>query len=183
MDSKTAAKTYGNIVFTTQLGIVFIGDISISFLYEIVGRRIVMSAGLFISAVSIFCVTLPHHLFLMYFVKFFMGLGVVPTLVSPLIADYSKMWNRSLSNSYMFVVGSVGVLTVTKLLPWIANTWGLRISSFVFSAMMFTMGILMVILIKNPVRRRAKLQGIYFFFEDLSFHSILFYNLEFNCNI
>lgn len=46
MDSKEAARVFGNIVFYTQLVIVFGGDITTGFLFELIGRKAVIFGGI-----------------------------------------------------------------------------------------------------------------------------------------
>jgi MFS family permease len=92
----------------------------------------------------------------MYFIKFGIGIGVVPVLVSPLIVDYSKKKNRGLSNAYGVFASTAGILSVTKILPFVSGKYGLRITSFVFAGIFFLFSLLILLLVKNPPPKKIK---------------------------
>lgn len=150
MDSNQAGEVFGNIIFITQFFIAFGGDISTGFLFEIFGRKLVIFTGIIISSVWAFLVTYAKPIFFMYLIKLGLGVGIIPILASPLIADYWAKESRALSNSISIIAATMGIISITKILPIMSNKFGLRVATFTWGGMFAFFSILILLLIKDP---------------------------------
>lgn len=75
-------------MFTTNLVLMFGADITVGVLLEVVGRKYVTGFGMILASVCIGLVGTPFSLVELYFLRFFVSTGVLPILMSPLVADY-----------------------------------------------------------------------------------------------
>ena len=99
--SEEANATFSNIVFFTNLVLIFGklklckgSDFIIGALLEMIGRKYVTGFGLILSSISIFFVGIPINVFELYILRFLVATGVLPILMSPLVADYVEKDHR-----------------------------------------------------------------------------------------
>ena len=100
--------------------------------------------------------TFPTSVVFLYFARIGSGIGVVPVLVSPLIADYTKRTKRGLSNAYANVASTAGILIATQIIPIVSNSYGLRTASFVFAMVFFVTSLVILLLLKNPPKKQVE---------------------------
>ena len=171
MTSKEAGKEYGDIVFYTHLFIIFGSDIPTGFLVEIFGRRLVIVWGILLGSTSIFLLQFPKEIIYLYFIRFGIALSGIPLLVSPLLPDYWKARSRGLANGFAMVMGILGLLMVTKLLPIVYNGYGLTETWITFSIIILSSAFIIFILVRNPPKfqniketNQTKVEGIKTYF-------------------
>ena len=118
MTASEAGEKFGDMLFYTHLIITIFCDIPVGFAVEFFGRKITIFWGMVIASISCFFLQFSNEFYLLYLVRFFISLSIVPAIVSPLITDYCHYHKRGLAYGYAMISGIAGLATVTKVLPF-----------------------------------------------------------------
>ena len=100
---------------------------------EIVGRWWLIGPGIILSAISVSLITTPSNILWLYFIRFACNAGTIPTVASPLVADYTQEKSRGLATGYGFTASVSGIVLATLILPWVPESqWFLWSMSILF---------------------------------------------------